>query len=344
MKLLWLCIDALDHTHVNNWIKKLPELKHLTKRSVWGQLTPEIPYSPQSWTTQFSGFNASHHGIFSLDKQNMTVNTSVPLIWQLTSAAKIPTGVHRVPFTFPPDKDTSYMYSGWTAPYPACHPNTEDYWQYLTPVYNVSMETPDYHTSMAANKHIAIFDSELAMAKKLFVDHPVDVGIIFWSIIDKLSHNIWEWRWDESEEERVKWYKRIDRHIGEFIQLFEPEMIVISSDHGFNSRDHSDTVWHPAHMEEQHCWHTAEGFYLIYHPDVKPQQKDLSNIDLLPTIISILGWQLRYKMDGSPQIPTKSRKLTPIETPDARDPIAESIYTEEEQSIVDSRLRGLGYK
>ena len=327
MKLLWIGMDGLDSYWVKRWLKKLPELKHLTKKSAWGQLTPEIPFSPQSWTTIFSGYNAATHGIFDLANHNMTVDSHVPMFWQAATSAGINIGVYRVPMTFPPEVVKGWMYSGWSAPYPACYPNTPDYQENLVNVLSCDAEANIYHTPQAAIQHVAIYEQEVEQLYKILEKHPVDVLVAVFCVLDKVGHNIWEVHWDkeEAQDDRLNWYKRVDRDMGKLIQHCNPETLVINSDHGFNSRELSNTVWNPSHLGELPVWHTKEGFYLIKGPRVKPQELEMSNLDLLPTVMKAIVWNPTYKMDG---------KVAPI---------FGDTYTKEEQEIVEARLKGLGY-
>ena len=329
MKMLWICVDAMDHTLVKRWMGQLPNIRKLTKESAWGMMVPEKPESASSWTTIFSGFGLKQHGVTSLDSQNMTIDSRVPLFWQYLSNAGTSVGVYRVPMTYPPEMLKGYMFSGWTAPYPAVNPNEEKFYEFLVDTTPKQREMPVYRTKVAAMMYIRAFEDEVVKAKKLFTENPVDVGIIFWNILDKIGHNVWELQWDrdEARKDRIKWYKRVDKEIGKMIKLLKPEKIVVCSDHGFNSREDSDTVWVPlGEMEKFEAWHTKEGFWLLKGDRVVPQEMDITNKDILPTVLRSLLLQTSPPMDGVVA------------------EVFDFTYSPQEQAIVDKRLEKLGYK
>jgi len=319
----------MDSTLVRRWLGQLPTIRGLTKESAWGTMTPQVPESAMSWTTIFSGFKWENHGVTKLGEQNMTVDSRVPLFWQYLSQAGTSVGVYRVPCTYPPETLNGWMFSGWTAPYPAVNPNKEEYYEYLVDTVPAARVKTIYQTGEAVKLHVECFEDEVGKARKLFTEHPVDVGIVFWNIIDKLGHNAWERQWDreEARKDRVRWYKRVDKEIGKLIKTLNPENIVICSDHGFNSRKDSDTVWVPRpELEVMEAWHTHEGFWLLKGEHVVPQELEITNLDILPTVLRTLLLHTTLTLDGK-----------------AAD-VLDFAYTPEEEALVDAKLKGLGYK
>jgi len=70
------------------------------------------------------------------------------------------------------------------------------------------------------------------VAKNIAPDNPLDAVFFYWDNIDLASHFFYG-----NEEKVLAYYELTDGLIGEVLKLYDPEIIVICSDHGFSANE-----------------------------------------------------------------------------------------------------------
>lgn len=88
--------------------------------------------------------------------------------------------------------------------------------------------------------------------------------------------------------------------------------------------------------------HRRDGFWLVHGPRVAPRRKRSALIDMAPTALSALGLGLPDWMEGHPELPEADGAPAPEDTRPARVE-APRAYTEQQQRVIEDRLRRLGY-
>jgi len=114
-KVIVLGIDGGTWTVIDPMMAagELPNLKKLYDSGLHGVLTSRPPIlSPVVWTTIFTGFGFSKHGVKDW-KTSQSTNRRVNAIWEILRDEKKKVDVLNVPGTWPPDPVTGVMMSGF---------------------------------------------------------------------------------------------------------------------------------------------------------------------------------------------------------------------------------------
>lgn len=126
-----------------------------------------------------------------------------------------------------------------------------------------------------------------------------------------------------------------------------PDVIARPNQHHFPT-----TLWSPTggySSRTDNFEHRYRGVFVADGPGFTSGSVDgLSIVDVLPTILALLGEQLSPKFDGRPAIDVLARSELPPERPTSEIPSplldeALSVSDETREGIVEDRLEGLGY-
>jgi len=130
----------------------------------------------------------------------------------------------------------------------------------------------------------------------------------------------------------------LDREVAALVEVLQPTVLAIFSDHGWNSEEYSDTLYTPWHKgvtnkdtfrpvaREDWAYHTKEGVGFFKGPHVQHdgELEAFPNRCFLPTMLDIWNLFPSLEFDGWP--------VTKFE------------YTEDEKRQIKENLRALGYE
>lgn len=256
-----LGIDGGEWNIINPMIKqgKLPNFKMLMDKGAYGDLFPESPFSPPSWTTIATGLSSAKHGIYHftihLPGQNERVLTSADMInganiWELVESEGNRVGVlgwlipsHYPEILFRPIEKYLMAFSmdmQWLlakvylkilqyikAPYDkycTILENTMADWHIANTLYLLKRDKPDFFA-------LRLYGSDA-------FQH------LFWKYLHPEYYDV-----DPSKANKYgpmieNFYKKVDRFLGKLIEEDSRNLIIVS-DHGFQgySRDLMQPFW-----------------------------------------------------------------------------------------------------
>ena len=202
------------------------------------------PWTPTAWSSIITGKNPGKHGVFDMlwrrpgtyefILSNARTREGTPF-WKRLNQHGIRVGLVNIPFTHPPDEVDGFVVSGFGTPssarnitYPAGLLEwIEQSFGSFQPVVDVKvLET-------ASPEEILKYESEhqsrqVQVASALVKRHPVDVLAINLMLTDHANHKMPQI--DQVQEA----YSRSDHHLCRLIEAFQPDNIMVISDHGSN--------------------------------------------------------------------------------------------------------------
>jgi predicted AlkP superfamily phosphohydrolase/phosphomutase len=286
MKLLVIGIDAFSYRMVRKTENKY--LSELINDSRYGISVSELirnsePFTGPNWACLYTGVKPSSHGItdegWKLDNekyQDIKVNTIFDIVDDYYTQSLM-----TLPLTFPAFKVNGWMISGFPTPnslencyYP------DDIKFVLGKNFSISFEKcvkgmgwkkinePKEKLNLKkmfnrlAKNHVKTF-------KKIYSKRSTDIVFLGLTYIDRVNH-----LYTQKEHKLREAYLEIYEIIEDLIKFCKPESLVICSDHGF---------------KEDESKHDEFGFYLIRSPHFNKKRKDISIINIAPSILKILG-------------------------------------------------------
>lgn len=154
-----------------------------------------------------------------------------------------------------------------------------------------------------SKKFFRIEFQKITMAQKLNSVSPVDVLAFGTTVIDKACHIFGLF-----SPQAIETYKKVDKMVARLVEHFDPENVIICSDHGFQAVK---------------ARHAIEGFYLWYNKDHVPKEDNtmtVSILDIAGLILSVLEIELET---GKASVPIR--------------------YEQEDVVGIINRLKQLGY-
>lgn len=240
---------------------RMPHLRALRQDGAYGILRSTLPYnSAVAWTTLSTGVSPGRHGIFDFvlprrHEYGYRVATRedrrVPALWNLASDAGARVAVVNIPMTFPAEPVHGVMVSGMDAPRleaRSVHPAG-----YLEQLLRLC---PDYRivSKAALRASRGDFDGaerelvDVVSARGRFVQaiaRPRDMDLVMVNLeaTDGAQHFFWQHhdpahprhdpdaasRWGDAIG-RV--YEATDRELGLLIEAYDPDTVIVVSDHG----------------------------------------------------------------------------------------------------------------
>jgi predicted AlkP superfamily pyrophosphatase or phosphodiesterase len=257
MKLLVIGIDSMTPKYVLNWQYTMPNIARLIKQGSILFLTADKPSSYANWTSIYTGLHASKHGIYGGDRYDLDINLSMLenrylLFWEQMNIKKLSVGlVDTLLMDFDTadridrgwficennniaHKNPATKLALWTGlpqtPTPPGIECTGMTWEEATqnPV-RLLLEIPDNYYSAGLEKLVASMQTQLMNFMAVYQEHPVNVGFVYNVYLDYISHFTHH---EEHLTTLVRSYAFIDFMVGRYIQLLQPENVIIVSDHG----------------------------------------------------------------------------------------------------------------
>ncbi len=385
-KILLIGLDGADLRVVEQLSAagRLPNLTRLMDEGVRARLLTIANSSPIVWTSIATGVVPEKHGIQSFLRGEKPVASSMrrrPAFWNILSEYGRSVGVLAWWATFPAESVNGYVVSPylvfqapkakagpvlplWESPDPrkafprelhAAVAETMLHADDIAPedmrdVFVDDEQTPQTRWVVARDQ------SYLELTKALIQAKPVELVATYLQGIDVASHDMsryvfggtWYFKKvakvDAAEQERAMqrvyaMYERTDHMVGELMDSVTPDTdVIVVSDHGW---EYDGT----GHL------HRNPGIFLAAGPSFgkKLAVKDVSVLDVLPLILTILDVPVSRELDGTVPEHVFAASFTgsphwidayamkPVSLPPGQD----SAAPEDKQML--ERLRGLGY-
>jgi len=323
MHTLILGLDGLDYNLLKATLPTMPFFKELTETAAWGMMVPDIALSPQSWATIFTGLEETKHHVTNFHAP--ITRAKCANMWRILNSYNLTCGVFNVTMTFPLEPVKGYMVSG----YPTKIPDT-------FPPNILSGDPPPTAKGQenSWDRHHWAFRE----GARLTVKYDPFCSIIGSTLPDEFGHGF-ENAWRKGRKfilEEI--YPVLDREVAALVEVLQPTVLAIFSDHGWNSEEYSDTLYTPWHKgvtnkdtfrpvaREDWAYHTKEGVGFFKGPHVQHdgELEAFPNRCFLPTMLDIWNLFPSLEFDGWP--------VTKFE------------YTEDEKRQIKENLRALGYE
>jgi predicted AlkP superfamily phosphohydrolase/phosphomutase len=270
-KILVVGLDAFEPSLVKMWSEEgeLPHLAELTKKGRWGYLrsVPNMNSAP-AWSSFATGVNPGKHGIYYFTEIpertycRRLVNAGdrkAASFWSYLSQQGLSVGIVNVPISYPAEPVNGFLVAGMDAPnsnaegfsYPdgfysdVAQNLSEPY--VIEPMIGSKIREKNYETAMQMVR--SALKARLEFVNRALLRCPVDVLVTVFTAADVAQHFFWRFmdqghpQYKESVSDEVRnfvkeIYGRLDKAVGELIEVTCPDLVLLLSDHGagFNQR------------------------------------------------------------------------------------------------------------
>lgn len=259
-KVMIIGLDCADpHLVFDKWIDRLPNLRALTRRGLYGNLTSCMPpITVPAWTCMATSKDPGTLGVYgfrnradySYDKLSIATNLDInePRVWDYLGRAGYSTVALGIPQTFPPRSINGCMVCGFMAP------STESRYTYpenlkeeITGVVGDYMiDVKGFRTDdkqWLLEQIYTMTEKRFTLARHLAQTRPWN---LFWMVemgVDRIHHGFWQYM--DTEHHRYQpgnplehairdYYEYLDGEIGRLVELTDPETtaVWVVSDHG----------------------------------------------------------------------------------------------------------------
>ncbi|MGD2158173.1 MAG: alkaline phosphatase family protein [Anaerolineales bacterium] len=244
-KTLLVGLDAACWDYLDPMLRTgdLPFLQQLMESGAWGtMLTTMPPWTPAAWASIVTGKNPGKHGVFDMLQRQPGTHEFHPVsattrkgtpFWRRLNEYGIRVGLVNVPFTFPPDALDGFVVCGFGTPntaknitYPLglLDKRMENYGHYRPTVSSEILRsgTPEEILEFEG-KHQEL---QIQIAVDCVRDFEVDVLVINLMLPDHANHRIANFKQVQEA------YFQSDIHLKLLFEGFEPDNILLFSDHG----------------------------------------------------------------------------------------------------------------
>jgi len=238
VKLLMMGIDGVSGFYLSEVLKNPEKLPTFTKLKDEGKLgvhrsilsDANVPHSGPCWSSIYTGVEPKIHGVTSggwTQGEQYFTNIKTITIFDIIGE-KYTEWIWNMPITWPPRPINGYMISGFPTGgkrdffYPKSLGKDIPKWYKAD---NIPNDKKGYIGTIEAKQLEA---DKLHLFFKLFEKYPTDVVFMGTSIVDVCCHR---------NDYSIYYY--IDQWIREALEFFEPENLVMTSDHGFLGTQHN---------------------------------------------------------------------------------------------------------
>lgn len=227
--------------------EKLPNIKQLMDKGVYGDLKSTIPYwTAPAWTSIFTGVNPGKHGIYDfiqvIKGNKRLVNSydvKTKFIWEYLSERGIKSIVINVPLTYPIRKFNGILLPGYLSPYDAKgfpEETIKDMKKIIGKYSIYSKEEMQGKTYKELfNSYQKLIENRTKTAIFLGKKYEWNMLILQFQKTDTIFHN---YNLDKTavEDPREIYYK-VDECIGQILkELGDKATVFIVSDHGMGKK------------------------------------------------------------------------------------------------------------
>jgi predicted AlkP superfamily phosphohydrolase/phosphomutase len=269
MKTLLIGLDGFDHALTCQWMEsgKLPVLAGLAREGRF-RLLPSLvpPVSPAIWTSLLTGVNPARHGVFDFTAVEggrvrllRGFPREAPNLFELLSLAGRKVASVGFPATSPPRLFSGALLGGWETPFSVgasrrgCHPPWlhdrlaglygRDYLLFDSIDQFRAREPGGAERALETLERMPRRRASLALSiLQPGMIGPVDLLAVYFPEADAAGHQFWDLHDPGSPRgkpdrgragdplERV--YGAVDRAVGLLMEGYEPDAVVVVSDHG----------------------------------------------------------------------------------------------------------------
>ena len=293
MKVFLIGLDGATWKLLKPWISEgeLPTLEKIMKEGCHGVLKSTIPtQSFPAIPSLVTGKNPAKIGIFDFTARDGSLLTlkdvEEPTIWEILNMYGYKTCVVNVTGTYPPKKIHGVLVTGILTP----SPNSE-----FTYPREIKEKIRDFHPEKwpselgltKPGREKELLDYVLNIAKRkykglrtILKDDSFDF-ILYWIYeTDEIQHYLWH-----RKDLILKFYKWVDKILGELLEDFADYNFFIVSDHGFSSS--------PEYKFYVNTWLMKEGYLRVRNEIVRYLWSKIQSfaISHVPTkLIKKLAW------------------------------------------------------
>ena len=244
-----------------------------------------------------------------------SLERKVPALWNISYKAGLKVGVLRYPVTWPVEEVDSFLISDrfqyatldrifYPSELREFINSTQE--KYQPQKYDMLEKYPKIRDDFMLDK----ITEELAIELLNSID--LDLFMVYFEGIDIVGHSYWKYYQPDSmiykpSDKNIELYKDlipdyyqyIDRAIGRMIAQKENYTVIIASDHGMEAQPQLLTGSYMSIPSGNHNL-KQRGAFLIRGPSIKKglELKQISILDLAPTILALLGLPVAKDMDG----------------------------------------------
>lgn len=270
IKLLILGFDGMSYRSIMSLIKELPSLQDLTQSSQYGLLrsikNPDdgLPHTGPCWSTIYTGVLPQNHGVTEggwLLSQKGYSDIKTKTIWEIINE-KFKLGLMTMPITYPAFPIEGWMISGFPSPpnFEKCvYPNKlielvpKDFKIDYVEGSSSGIGIERYRYTFNPVEQDLIEESKIYLSEKLAQKYPTEVIAIGLTFLDRYGHTYPQYLENNNLHPYTRHaYRKVNHYLKLTLEKFNPENIVICSDHGF------EKFGIPSN-----CQHDDAGFYLI---------------------------------------------------------------------------------
>ena len=224
---------------------RLPNLQSVFEEGASGPLESQVPpWTASAWPSLYTGTNPGKHGVFdflSFDGYDWDIVNATHVrrrtLWDYLDAADLTSVVVNAPVTHPPRPIDGAVVPGYLAPEePTCHPEgllddlraaIGDYRVYAR---RETDERVDEETKFAEYLELTRMRGE---AFRYLADrYEPEFGFVQFQKTDAVFH---DFPGDREKVRRV--YEAVDEQVGQILDEYDPETVVVASDHGMGEYD-----------------------------------------------------------------------------------------------------------
>ncbi len=269
----------------------MPTLRRLMAGGVRGRLNSTMPpWTPTAWASIITGKNPGKHGIFDMlwrkpggyefNPTNAQSRKGTPF-WEYLNRIGIKVGLVNIPFTYPPGDIDGFILCGFGTPSSATDiAAPADVLQWVQSEYPAYRSAVDPEFLRSAPPDAVLREEtehqarQVELALELARTRGVDFLAINLMLTDHANHKM------PTLELVQEAYRRADTHLDHLITGFQPENILLISDHG-SSRLKGDFLLY--------AWLRDRG-YTAYLKNPRPEQSAPLNWILDQWLQSHLGF------------------------------------------------------
>ena len=264
--------DAASWDYLNPLLEagRLPTLQSLINRGVHGVLASTIPpVTPVAWTSFITGKNPGKHGIFGWQWRRPGTWQFLPFSgsqrvgspwWKYLNDAGLRVGLVNVPMTYPPQPMDGFTVCDFGAPASSAnltYPETlqgelerEFSWQGgIWPGEDLSSFTTDEQFFAAETAKQV---QQVRIALHLVEQYDVDVLAINLLSLDHCNHRL------HHAALLARAIEQCDRDLAALIQGFQPDDVMLFSDHGARRVEGAFLLGHWLHDQGYLAWERRE--------------------------------------------------------------------------------------
>ncbi|PSP55926.1 phosphodiesterase [Halobacteriales archaeon QS_1_67_19] len=219
----------------------VPNLASILEDGATGPLESQVPpWTPSAWPSLYTGVNPGKHGVFGFltfdgydwDVVNAT-HVRERTLWELLDRHDRTSVVVNAPVTHPPQDVDGAVVPGYTAPEdPDCHPDGL--------LDEIRAEIGDYRVyaprDASETEKVEWYQRLVGMRGEAFrylTDRfDPEFGFVQFQQTDTVFH---EFPGDASKVRAV--YEAVDEQIGAILDEYDPDTVIVASDHGMGEYD-----------------------------------------------------------------------------------------------------------